>query len=171
MIEFVQENTIVVLIGIGGLLLFQLLTTLFMAITLWAASRDRASLSKEMFGLMRKIEGLTANERDLMLKHYDNILEDLSSRLPSSIAAQAGDMIFQTESQVLTRLAELEPNLASDEDTRLRMDKLIQSMENLEARVVSITAEAVENVMAENRRDLFKGDYQAAPLIPPFRNQ
>jgi len=119
------------------------------------AAHDRTKLNRELYGLVNKIEGLTANKRDQMLKHYDKILDDLSNRLPPTIASQAGQLIFETESKILSRLAELEPNLKDDELGQRKMDELIKNMENLESTIVNLTSQTVSNVMAQSRKELF----------------
>ena len=143
--------------GAGGVLfILQTILALHLMLSLRSASKERQRLNREMFGLLRKIEGLTSGKREQMMKHYDKILDDLVTRLPHTIASQAGTSIFETESRILTRLAELEPNLRNDELGRQKMDDLIQSMEGLESLIVSLTAETVQSVMAENRKVLFQ---------------
>ncbi|MDC0358241.1 hypothetical protein OAO01_05435 [Oligoflexia bacterium] len=155
MIDFTNNTVLIIGIVLGVAALAQFALSLYMGASLRIASRDRANLTKEMFGLVRKIEGLTSNRREQMLKHYDTILEELSTRLPPTIASEAGQMIFEMESNILSRLAELEPNLREDEASLKKMDSLIKSMEGLEATLVSLTANTVRNVMASRRRDLF----------------
>jgi len=125
-----------------------------MFIALRSSSKERAVLNKEMFGLLRKIEGLTSSRREQMLKHYDKILANLSTRLPTTIAAQASTMIFETESKILARLAELEPQLNKNGSDKRKMDELIQSMENLEQTIIALTSETVRKVMVDSRRTL-----------------
>ena len=148
------------LVGITGVLgLFvglQLLLSIFMFAALRNSAKSRAQLDREMFGLVKKIEGLTAHRREQMLKHYDKILETLSSRLPPTIAAQTSQVIFETESKILARLAELEPNLSGDEAGRRKMDELIRTMEKLEQTIVVLAADTVRNVMVESRRNLIE---------------
>ncbi len=134
----------------------QLFTSIYMGLSLRSASRERNALNKEMFGLVKRIEALTSSRREQMLKHYDKILLSLSNRLPTTIAAQASHTIFETESKILSRLAELEPSLKTDDHTKRKMDELIKSMENLEQTVITITSEAVRKVMLESRNDLIQ---------------
>ena len=136
----------------------QLFTSLYMALSLRSASRERNSLNKEMFGLVKRIEAMTSSRREQMLKHYDKILSNLAMRLPPTIAAQASQTIFETESKILARLAELEPALQNDEIGKRKMEELIKSMESLEQTVVTITSEAVRKVMLESRSDLMEED-------------
>ena len=139
---------------LGALAIFQFIVAAYMAVCLRFSSKERSSLNKEMFGLLRRIEALTSNRREQMLKHYDKILANLTTRLPASIAAQASQRIFETESKILARLAELEPNIKRDEISKKKMDELIRSMENLEQTIVALTAEAVRKVMVDSRSDL-----------------
>ena len=90
-----------------------------------------------------------------MAKQFDKILSDLALRLPPTIAAQAGQTIFETESRILSRLAELEPDLKNDHQSREKMDDLIKSMEALETTIVTVTADTVQNIMASNRQAIF----------------
>lgn len=154
------------LLGAAAALVFlQLILAVYMLASLRVASRERAELNKEMFGLLRKIEGLTATRREQMLKHYDKILENLSTRLPPTIAAQASATIFDTESKILARLAELEPAFAKDDASRRKMDELIKAMENLEQTIVALTADTVRKVMVESRRNLLDDEmYQEISL-------
>jgi len=138
--------------------LFQFLLAIYMAFSLRLAARERNELHKEMYGLLRKLEGLTATRREQMLKHYDKILESLSIRLPPTIAAQASATIFETESKILARLAELEPHAIKDDTSRRKMDELIKSMENLEQTIVALTAETVRKVMVDSRRNFIEED-------------
>jgi hypothetical protein len=141
-----------------AILAAQLVVSLYMFFTLRAAARARSALSKEMFGLMRKIEGLTAQRREQVLTHLDRVLDSLSVRLPTNIASKVSDLVFETERQILARLAELEPHLKNNEANREKMEELILTMEKLEETVVGITAEGVQQVVLESRRALFEED-------------
>jgi len=155
MSELMSDTTLLVAVILGAAVVLQFVLGIYMAASLRIASCERARLNKEMFGLLRKIEGLTAGRREQMLKHYDTILDEISNRLPPTVAAEAGQMIFEMESKILSRLAELEPNLGEDEASLKKMEGLIKSMEGLEATLVSLTANTVRSVMASRRRDLF----------------
>jgi hypothetical protein len=149
-------SDIVLQCGLGLLVLFsmQILLALYVILNLRHESRERASHYHELYGLLKKIEGLTSNRREQMLKHDDKILERVTTRLPPTIAAQAGQTIYETESMILTRLAELEPSLKVNPEGRRKMEQLIRSMESLEDTIVSLTADTVRNVMTESRREL-----------------
>lgn len=135
-------------------LILQALLAFYMAINLRVSAQERRVLHTELLALTMKLEGLTAHRREVMVKHYDRMLQTLTVRLPSSIAAHAGQAIFDTESRIISRLAELEPNLQSDGEAQQKMDELIQSMEGLERTLVALTSDAVTQVMNEGRRSL-----------------
>lgn len=157
----VNNDTLLILTGVlVAVILIQLVVSVFVVGALSRAARQRATLNKEMFGMLRKIEGLTAHRREQMLKHYDEILADLSLKLPPTIASEAGQLIFEMESRILSRLAELESEVQDDEVSKRKMDDLIKSMETLEATIVTLTANTVQDVMAQGRKDLFRADIQ-----------
>ncbi|MCB0354571.1 MAG: hypothetical protein KDD64_13640 [Bdellovibrionales bacterium] len=136
----------------------QLLLSLYLLACLRRSSADHARTTVELFGLMKKIDGLTASKREQVAKAYDAMIGQLSAQIPTTVAAYAGQAIFETESKLLTRLAELEPSLKDDTDARKKMDELITSMESLETKIVQLTAETVESVMERNRVALFRDD-------------
>lgn len=138
----------------------QLLTCCLLLMAQRSLKQEAAALNKETFGLLRRFEGLTASKREKILKEYDRMLEELSNRLPTTIAAQASQRIFETESRILNRLAELEPVLKEDKMSQNRMDELIRSMEQLEEALVGSTAETVKKVFLETRSSLFSEDGQ-----------
>ena len=154
--NFSQEQ-IIFFVGLSGALslLLQVFLVLAVAIIMRAHSRERACMEREMFGLLRKLEGLTATKREQILRHYDSMLDTLSIRIPPAVAAQASKLVIDTESRILTRLAELEPNLKGDEESRRKMDELIKQMEHLEETIVATASDAVRSVMIDSRRSLF----------------
>lgn len=158
MIEITEDMLYLVGTILGALTIIQLLIAIYMGISLRIGAKERALLNKEMFGLVRRIEALTSSRREQMLKHYDRILANLSLRLPSTVAAHASQTIFEAESKILSRLAELEPNIKNDEVSRMKMDDLIRSLESLEQTIVTLTSEAVRKVMVDSRSDLFEDD-------------
>ena len=135
----------------------QVLVMVSMFFTLHRDAKEKAQLNKECFGLMKKIEGLTANRREQVAKHYDKMLETLSNRLPTIVAAEASALIYETEKKILMRLAELEPTLKDDKESQKKMDDLIKTLENLEQTIVNLTAHAVKRVMVEGRRSVLDG--------------
>ncbi|MBN8548378.1 MAG: hypothetical protein J0M12_03565 [Deltaproteobacteria bacterium] len=156
MFDFNSPSATILLCGFTLIAMLHCAVSLFVYYSLRAANREREITSKELFGLMKKIEGLTASRREHLLKEYDKILENLTHRLPPIIAAQASESIIETESRILTRLAELEPNLKKDDISFKKMDELIQSMEKLEQTLVTSTAETVERVLVESRTVLLE---------------
>lgn len=150
-----QQSLIIVglaLIASFGCALLCLITLL----SLKSSQSDRRELYKEMYGLLKKIEGLTASRREQMIRHYDSILDNLAIRLPPTVAAQTSDLILETEGKILARLAELEPNLREDDAARKKMEELVRSMEKLEHAIVAITSDTVRQVLNDSRRELFE---------------
>ncbi len=139
----------------GIIITLQLVLTFSMLFSLRSAQKERNQIHREMYGLVKKLEGLTASRREQMVKQYDAILDVLTTRLPPAVAAQTSQAIFETESKILSRLAELEPNLKDDAVGKKKMDELIKSMESLEKTIVALAADTVRNVMVEGRRVFF----------------
>lgn len=156
MFDYSSPSATILMCGFTVLALLHLVVSISVFRAVRASEKDRAATSKELFGLMKKIEALTANRREQLLKEYDKILENLTHRLPPIIAAQASESIIETESRILTRLAELEPSLKKDSASFKKMDELIQSMEKLEQTIVTSTAETVERVLVESRTVLLE---------------
>ena len=146
------------LTAIGVIFTFQLITVLYMVITLRRAASERAKINRDTFGLLKKVEGLVARKQEKIAKEYDRLLEQMTLQVPISIAKEAGNEIFETEKYVLTRLAELEPELKDDGLAMQKMETIIKTMEGLESTVISATSKAVERVLIENRKDLFSDD-------------
>lgn len=142
----------------------QILLAVFIAVSLFVAGRERAKLHIEMFGLLKKLEGLTASRREAMLKQYNKMVETLSVRLPPTIASQTGSLIFEAESKILGRLAELEPQIKADDISKRKMDELIKTMENLEQTLVTLTSDTVKKVMAESKSNFFDDALDDASL-------
>ena len=163
MFDYSSPSATILMCGFALIALLQVVVSALVFLSLRAANRERAVTTKELFGLMKKIEGLTASRREQVLKEYDKILESLTHRLPPIIAAQASESIIETESRILTRLAELEPSLKKDDVSFKKMDELIQSMEKLEQTLVTSTAETVERVLVESRTVLLEapGEFEA----------
>lgn len=131
-----------------------------------AEREERQRYYKELFGLLKKLEGLTAYRREVMLKHYDSILGGLEKELPQILGAELGESIVQTESALLSRLADLDPRLKHDPDARRKLDQLIVSMEGLEREVVKITTETVSRALSENRQHFMLE--QGGAAVPLF---
>lgn len=143
---------------IAGCLALQLLISTYLLLAYRRANREQSRVERELFGLVKKLEGLTASRREHMLKHYDQMLEQLEARIPSAVAARAGELIFDTESRILNRLAELDPILKSDEEGKKKLNELIVTMESLEDTVVTTASDAVRKVIVENRQLLSELD-------------
>lgn len=159
LIDFIQNSPHGATLGLLALALgLQTGLAFYLFSSLRSAARERNQLHKEMFGLVKKIEALTAQRREHSLKHYDKILDTLSARLPTTIAAQAGQEIFDIESKILRKLADLDPKLKEDETARQDMEELIKAMEALEDTMVRLTAETVQRIMLDARRGLAEDD-------------
>ena len=141
-----------------GALAVQIGISIFLLISNRRGLREARRIERELFGLTKKIEGLTATNRERVERHYDEILIKLEQTLPALVAKDAGDAIFKAESQILKRLAELEPNLREDEEGMKRFDDLIVTMEKLEETVVSTASNAVLSAVGEGREALKKLD-------------
>jgi hypothetical protein len=146
-------------------LMLNLLFSIWVIVCVRSMGKENQNLNKEMFGLVKRIEGLTSHRRDQVLGQFDKLVEHLSSRIPTMVAAKASERIFETESTILKRLAEIDPELANEEGKE-KLDSLIHSMESLEKTVISHTATAVHQVMLENRKSLFEEESASDSLIP-----
>jgi len=140
----------------AAFVLLQFVLSVAMVLSLRAASQERSRTEKDIFGLLRKIEGLTASKREQVARHYDTMVGSLLKRLPATIGSEASTMILETESKILHRLAELEPSFATNRQAREKMDDLIHTMEKLEQTLISVTAETVSRVMNESREDFLR---------------
>lgn len=159
MAEYFSTNpqTVVFLMTIG-LLLLQEVVIVSAVRSSRAAHVERGKLHQELFGLMRRIEGLSTGRRALITYQFDNMLESLIKQLPTRIASEAGQRIFDTESQILKALSEIEPALGEDKVLHSRLEQVLHSMENLEAVVVSVTCESVRQAIVDVRHSLLSQD-------------
>ena len=153
-------NNILLITGVSGLamIIVQFVLALLMIVVLRVSARERAEMNKEIFGLVKRIEGLTAQRREQMLQHYDRMLESLANRLPIMVAGEASSRIVETETQILHRLTELDPAIRHDETQSRRLDELVRSLEGLEDKLVTITSDAVKQIMLEGRRELLEDE-------------
>ena len=147
--QILEQNWFFAVIGL--VLTIQFVMALGLYILFRINLKDINRLNKETYGLVKKIEVLTADRREHIQNYFDKLFEHLSKRLPHLISDQASEHIFQTESAILKRLAELEPNFKKDQVSQQKMNELIQSMESLEKTMVSLTANAVEKALEEER--------------------
>ncbi|NMC62338.1 MAG: hypothetical protein GYA55_04150 [SAR324 cluster bacterium] len=113
---------------------------------------SRESL-KELYGIMKKIEGLTSGKREQILRQYDKIVQDLKLRLPTVIAAQASDSIFETESSLLQNLVAIDPSI-KDEERKEHLNELIRSMEKLQETLSSLVSETVQKALEDARAEI-----------------
>lgn len=142
------------LTGLAAIIALLLGTTLAAIVSLRSAVREQREVHREIFGLLRKIEGLTASRREQVVRQYDKMLENLSLRLPTTVASELGKVMYDTESRILARLAEIEPELSRDGEPRRKLEELVSSMEKLEETIVSATSDTVRQVMLEGRQTL-----------------
>lgn len=158
MYSILESPALILLTVTMSLVILQLAVNIASIFALRSNARERADNSREFYGLVRKMEGLTAERREQMLNHYDKILENLSNKLPVLVAGQAGQKIFDAESKILSRLAEIEPLVKGNEAAHSKMDELIRTMEGLETTIITVTSEAVKQVLTEGRRELLDDD-------------
>lgn len=142
----------------ASVLVLQASVILFLLHRFKASHSTQEKLYQELFGLTRKIEGLSSGRRALIAYHLDMLLERLVKQLPSRISAEAGDVIFRTESSMLKTLADLEPNLPQLPGMKDRVESLVSSMERLESTVVSVTGEAVRQAIFDTKRSILEAD-------------
>lgn len=162
MFEINQNLIVIGMCGLIALSIFQLLISIILVSSVKNLNKETHALLREAFGCLRKIEGLTASRREQLQRQYDKIMEQLTARLPVIIASQASASIFETEKKILTRLAELEPNLKNDVTAQRKLNELIKSMEDLEQTVVNLTSESVRKVLADSKGDFFPDDERMA---------
>lgn len=153
-----SDPALIVFLMTIGLLLLHVCVILFSIYRTKVAETDGARLRQELFGLMRRIEGLSTGRRALITYQFDNMLESLVKQLPTRIANEAGQRIVDTESQILKALSEIEPALAEDRVLQSRLEQVLHSMENLEAVVVSVTCESVRQAIVDVRQTLLSQD-------------
>lgn len=116
------------------------------------AAKERRAVNRHTYGLLKKVEGLVIKKEERLIEEFDLLLDSLGKHIPKAISEKAGLAIYETEKKILTRLAELEPDLKEDEAAISRMNDLIQSMEKLEESVIRIASEVVRNELLEKRK-------------------
>lgn len=152
-VQITQATFDGLVIALSVMLVVQCALALYAILSGRAARKERAALHSQMFGLVNRIEGLTASEREQAAERYDRMLERISGRLRETVGEGASQAIFDAQRLMLTRLAELEPALKTDPESREKMDRLIHQMEHLEDTLVAITVDTVRRVLSECRRD------------------
>lgn len=151
-----ENSQLVVFIGlVFAFMIMQGLLNLSMLMYIRASGRESSALNRETFGLVKKLEGLTATKREQMLLHIDKLLEDLEISLPNSISKEAGQRIYEVESRILSRLAELEQLLEKDPYSKQKIEDLIKSVEGMERSVITAAAQQAKKVVLDNRNSLF----------------
>ena len=138
---------------------FLLLLMGYVAASLRQGNRERESLHREMHGILRKLDAITSEKRELFAKEFDQIIETLSVRVPAVVASEAGERIFEAESKILSRLSKLEGDVTAGSDEQKDMEDLIKSMEKLDTELVSAASDAVHDVLIESRERFFS-DYR-----------
>jgi hypothetical protein len=133
----------------------------------WILSRERQRLGRELIAVVKKIDGLTSDRREQILRHYDGILGELAAEMPERIVRETGHRIFEAESRILTRLAELEPDLKNDPVSREKMNELIEVMEYLETAVAEIAATTVRDALGEARQTVGHRIFEIGQTVPP----
>lgn len=154
-----HNQSLYVLLGLGfGL---QLIVALYVLLVLRSNSKEQSLLHRELYGLTKRIEGLTSSRREQVLRHFDRMVDNLATRLPTIIASRASEAIFEAESKILNRLARIEPTLQNDAESKAEMDALIKSMERLEQTIIALTANSVHQILMESRVQILE---DAEPL-------
>lgn len=144
---------------LAALVIIQFGFFFLLVIRLRKSEQSTRKLHTSMFGLMKRIEGMTAEKRERMLVEFDLLLDRLSMRLPTALAARAGDAIFEAEKRLLSRIIELERTITPSAENREELDYLVKSLESLEQTMVSLTASTVHEVLLESRKQLFTSQY------------
>ena len=154
MSELGSQNIIVVLSILCLLaLVLQICIAAYLYISSRASHKAMNDSVRELYGIMKKIEGLTATRREQLMLEFDRIVQTLSLRLPTVVSAHVGDAVFDAESKILKRLAEVDPSI-KDEKNKEKMDELIKSLEGLQESLVTVTTETVRKALLDARKDL-----------------
>ena len=140
-----------------GLIVLQVIVAVYVTVVLLIGSKGSKRINRETFGLLKKIEGLSAEKHERLEIALDNLLDDLMEKLPVTVAGRLGDELLQLENHVLRHLAEIDPDLASLEGENERVSKLLRSMERLEDAVVRAAADTVQRVLLEQKASI-KGE-------------
>lgn len=152
-------NTVWILASVAA---FQLLAIACLISSFHRLKKEASELLKETHGCMRKIEGLTSSRREAFVKQYEKLHDQLTTRVPITVATQASSSILDAEKKILTRLAELEPQMKADPVSLKKFDDLIRTMEDLEHTIVTLTAESVKKVLRDNRGDFLMDEENLA---------
>lgn len=169
MAAFLANPQISIVLSLYAGCIVAIAVTVFIVLHLRATAQRHDRLHNQTFALMKKVEGFTAPKREEVLRNFDELLERLRTELPHQLTAEVGERIFEAETKILSRLAELEPNLAEDEVARRKMEELIRSMEQLEAKITVTAVDAVISVLRDTRHTLFI-EPAHEPLVVPIRS-
>jgi len=137
-----------------ALVTIHLVVALGVFLALRSSARERREHRREIEVLVQKIEVLTAPTRERVIGRYDGMLANLVEKIPEKVMRETGQKIFDAESRIIARLAEIEPNLKRDPVGREKMNKIIESMESLESSVSTIAAETVDDALRAAREEL-----------------
>jgi len=137
-----------------ALVTINLLVALGVLLALRSSARERREYRREIEVMVQKIEVLTAPTRERVIGRYDGMLASLVEKIPEKVMRETGRKIFDAESRIIARLAEIEPNLKRDPVGREKMNEIIESMESLESSVSTIAAETVDDALRAAREEL-----------------
>jgi len=137
-----------------ALVTINLLVALGVLLALRSSARERREHRREIEVMVQKIEVLTAPTRERVIGRYDGMLASLVEKIPEKVMRETGRKIFDAESRIIARLAEIEPNLKRDPVGREKMNEIIESMESLESSVSTIAAETVDDALRAAREEL-----------------
>lgn len=140
--------------AIAALICTQLALALGVLLSLRSAATERREHRQEIAAMVQKIELLTAPTRERVIGRYDGMLANLVEKIPEKVMRETGQKIFDAESRIIARLAEIEPNLKRDPVSREKMNEIIESMESLESSVSAIAAETVDDALRAAREEL-----------------
>lgn len=154
--------------GIGDMFIIigsiNALVLLFALLSLSRLRSESLKLNRETFGLLKKVEGLTAQKHHLLAKQFDDLIEKMANQVPVIVGKEATSHLFEIERQIITRLAELEPNLKTDPKAIAHMEEVLRKVELLEEEVIRSTSKAVEKILVEKRKTLFQPQAEVSSL-------
>lgn len=115
-------------------------------------AKTRERFLRGVYGILKKIEGLTADRRTQMLFRYDQLVERLQRRLPTIVANRISAEIEELESGIISRLSAIDADLLSDGGDPEELEQLLKTMERLERAVLTITTDTVRESLNEGRQ-------------------
>lgn len=146
-------------LGFLILLASQLFTFFLIWSSIRQSHRERLVTDKELYGLIRRVEGMTASKQEQVLLYFDELLEGMHTKLPLAIAEEAAGLIRDVESNILSKISHIELSRASqNREQAEHTTDLMLAVESLESTVQKLTANAVHNIMSNTRRHLFSPD-------------